>query len=411
MAYDLPILRKKLLPSLPEVLKAFRQADDRNERSRDTRPLLAILMRMVEADPRLGGHVRTRRTAITSFDWELESDASVSEGDEAPRLAARQRCAGVIETILDRTPEIDLYGALVMRLSWDARTEGGATGQGEVVPSIAYDYDPDEVERPSRRRGELRVLSWEDRRGILTRNPVPEDDPEWIAALDESHWTGGVLRSLVIRMVLLNDGLQEWARYIKKLKGLIGAQFMGEVPEEGDEDRKTAEMALQQMFSENYAMYSDRLKFELSKLVEAAAGGSFQAYKQELEADMAVAVLGQANTAQLPSGGGSRAALEILNLIRRDIHHSDIRRAERLCQQLFDFDYRLNVDQAAERAPWTFRVRIEQDEDHEANARSTSEAFDALDGTQGGLPAEEVYTRLGFTMPAGTPAVLRRQRP
>lgn len=96
------------------------------------------------------------------------------------------------------------------------------------------------------------------------------------------------------------------------------------------------------------ALYSDQVKFELSKLVDAAGGASFKDFKTELEGDVAVAVRGQANTAQLPPSGGSRAALEVLNLIRRDIHHADIRLAEQsAAAQLVDRDYRINVDRRA----------------------------------------------------------------
>lgn len=404
MAYDLPSLRKKLLPSLPDALKAMRQADDRDERSRDTRPLLAILMRVVEADPRLGGHVLTRRTALTSFD--VSVDTLDARGNDEGAAATLARVRAVADTILDRACEVSLYGALAVGLEWDAADVRG------VTPSVARDYDPDEVARPSRRLADLRLLAWTGSQRP-TATPLPADGTV-LAAVDESHWTGGVLRSVLIREILLSDGLREWAGYVRKLKGIIGASFDGEVPPVGDPERTAAETALQTLTQDNYSLTSDRLKFEFSKLVEAASGGSFKEFKAALEADVAIAVLGQANTGELPAGGGSRAALQVLNLVRRDIHHADIRRAERLMNELLLWDYRFNTDQAATSTPYRMRVAIETDDnagaEAETNARAVGEALDALDGTGAGLLADEVYARLGMTRPEKVPDVLTRSR-
>jgi phage gp29-like protein len=395
MAYDNPDLRRVLLPPLETALKAMQRADARDETARDTRPLLSLLMRVVEADPRISGHVLTRRTALTAFEWLLEPREGASPEQAA---AAQARIEEVAEAVLERAPEIALYGAAAVRLDWQV------TGEG-AVPSVAYHYDPDELERPSRRREDLRLLSWGPS-GQVTRRAVP-DDATHLVGIDESHWTGGVLRSVLVRAILLSDGLREWATYIRKLKGIVGAQFEGGVPAQGDEERTTAETALRSILSENYALYSDQLKFEMSRIVEAASGGSFSDFKSALEADIAVAVLGQANTSELPSSGGSRAALQVLDLIRRDIHLADVRRAERMGQALVDHEYRLTTDRTAVRAPWRFVIRTEADDtDPEAAARRVTEMLET------GLPfdADEIYATLGMTRPEGIPDVIRRER-
>lgn len=403
MAYDLPSLRKTLLPSLPDALKAMKQADERDEKVRDTRPLMAMLMRVVEADPRLGGHVLTRRTALTSFDVVVEPVPGDSRATDDGAAETFARVRRVADTVLNRAPERSLYGAVAMKLAWEA----GDTG---VAPRIVLDYDPDEIARPSRRVEDLRVLTWTGS-GRPTAAAVPTDGTV-LAAVDESHWTGGVLRSVLIREILLDSNLQEWARFTRKLKGIIGARFDGDVPEAGDPEHTTAQTALGSLVSENYAMYSDRLTFEFNKVVEAAAGGSFKEMKGELEADVAIAILGQANTAQMPDGGGSRAGLQVLNLIRRDIHHADIRVAEAMFEELLLWDHRLNADPQAVSSPYRMRVALETDDDAgaqaEVAARGVGEAFDALDGTGAGLPTAEVYARLGYKQPEGLPDVLMR---
>lgn len=406
MAYDLPALRKKLLPTLADALKAMRQADDRDERARDTRPLMAMLMRVVQADPRLGGYLTTRRTALTSFDFVVEPVPGDSRGTEDGAAETYARVRRVADTVMNRACEVALYGALAFKLQWEAAGDLG------VTPTVAQDYDPDELARPSRRLAELRVLAW-------TGNARPSATPvatngTMLAAVDESHWTGGVLRSVLIREILLDGGLREWAGYIRKLKGIIGAAFEGEVPPVGDPERTAAETALQTLTADNYHLTSDRLKFEFSKLVEAASGGSFKDFKGELEADVAIAVLGQANTAQMPDGGGSRAGLQVLNLIRADIHHADMRTAEAICEELVLWDYRFNTDQAAVTSPYRLRIALETDDGAGAEqaeaARGIGEAMDALDGTGAGLPTDEVYARLRFTRPEGLPDVLTRSR-
>jgi hypothetical protein len=404
--YDYAPLQKKLMPSLKEVLDAMKKADARDEKSRDTRPLMACLMRMVEAHPRLGGYIKKRRTAITSFDWAIRPRKG-GPGNEAGALERTIRLRPVIEAVLARIFERDLYGHFALQLVWEATADAG-----QVRPRIAYDPDPDEVERPSRRREQLQFLTWEatgtgGSSKAFNRSPVPVSDPAWLAVVDDSHWAGGTLRSLLIRAVLLNEGLKDWAGYTKRLKGILSAKFTGDVPEEGDSERATAEGALKVAGTDGYALHSDNVEFQMWKIVEAAAGQSHKEFKQELEADMAIAVLGQANTSELPKGGGSRAAVQVLSLVSRDIHHADIRCAEQLiADELLVYDERMNADPAAVESAYEFVVLVAQDEDFEANARTLVDARVILEGTPFGVLASELYGRLGLTVPTGTPEVI-----
>lgn len=396
MAYDNPDLRKVLLPTLPQVSKAMQKADAADDKSRDVRPLMSMIMRLPDADPRLGGHLLTRQTAITSFDWVLEG----GDDDDAADAAAA-RLAPAIDHVLSRITETPLFGALAMRGEWTMDP-----AQKAQVFTVVEDLDPDQVERPTRRRADVRRLEWSGAK--VTRVEIPEDDPTWIVAIDTQRSApGGVLRSVLIRVVLASMNLQEWSSFLRKLKGIISGQFNGGVPEPGDAERDTADAALTNLVSGGYALHSQDLAFKFEKMVDAAGGASFKDFKTEMEADAAVAILGQANTAQLPSSGGSRAALEVLNLIRRDIHHADIRLAERVVQQqLVDRDYRINVDGKAVRAPWRFRIQIEQDQDHEANARALVDAADVLERFGGTVETDDLYNRLGLNRPDDLPDVL-----
>ncbi|MCA0270246.1 MAG: DUF935 family protein [Bacteroidetes bacterium] len=393
MTYVFAPLQKALLPTLEESTKALQQADNDDPTSRDVRPLMATLMRLEDASPRLAGHILARRTALTSFDWEI-----VGAPSDAERDAISARLRSVIDRLIEAAVDVALYGA------W-AAVPSSEVVEGTHVIRIDREYDPDEIER-SRGRGakvqELRA----DKSGNVTRVDLPEG--AWVMA-DRSRWVGGVLRRVLLREVMLNSSLKEWAAYLRKLKGIVRGEFLGEVPKPGTPDRLTAEAAMGGMMGENWAITSDQFKIVLDKVVEAASGASYVAFKAELEADVAIAVRGQAGTQQLREGTGSgKAALEVMQRTSDDIRDHDIRTAESLCQLALDLDYRLNVDQKATHAPYHLRIRIDQDEDAEANARATSEMLDALDGTGAGLLASEVYGRNGFTVPPGTPTIIKR---
>ena len=61
-------LQKKLMPTLAEARRAIKQAEADNE-TRNVRPLMACLQRLMLADPRLGGHILSRRSAVTAFPY------------------------------------------------------------------------------------------------------------------------------------------------------------------------------------------------------------------------------------------------------------------------------------------------------------------------------------------------------
>lgn len=378
-------IRNKLLPTVAEVLEIMRLADHPDKQFRDMRPLMSVLMRLPDADPRLGGHILTRLTAVTSFDWRIVGDEDGS---------VRRRLARTIDTVVRKSLDVALFGAMCIEL--DPVFEGDAW---TLRPLRVY--DPVDLDRPTPNVEDLQIVS-EDERGRLVRSRPREP---FIADVDERAWPGGVLRSVLLFEVIRNDMIREWANFSRKLKGIIQG-----IHREGaqDEERAAAEQALRDAVLHNYLITSDAIEFRFNQLVKEAAGQNFKEIKAALDADIAIAVLGQANTPELPRGGGSRAALQILQLIRADIHHSDMLRAERLVNELLLVDYRLNFDTDAAEAPWRFEFAWEEseEEDIEATARTIREVAEI------GLPllADEVYARLGFTRPPEVPDVLQLSR-
>jgi len=362
----------------------MRLADQPDEQFRDMRPLMSVLMRLPDADPRLGGHILTRLTAVTSFDWRIVGDEDGS---------VRRRLARTIDTVIRKSLDVPLFGAMCIEL--DPVFEGDAWRL-----RVLRAYDPVDLDRPTPNIEDLRIVREEPGRLVRMRPREP-----FLADVDERAWPGGVLRSVLLFEVIRNDMIREWANFSRKLKGIIQG-----IHREGaqDEERAAAEQALRDAVLHNYLITSDAIEFRFNQLVKESAGQNFKEIKAALDADIAIAVLGQANTSELPRGGGSRAALEILQLIRADIHYSDMLRAERLVNELLLIDYRLNFDADAQEAPWRFEFAWEESEaeDIEATARMIREVSEI------GLPllADEVYARLGFTRPPDVPDVLRLSR-
>jgi phage gp29-like protein len=104
--------------------------------------------------------------------------------------------------------------------------------------------------------------------------------------------------------------------------------------------------------------------------------------------------LGQANTTELPSKSGSRAALSVQKLITDDIMYSDIITFEKTVNtQLLVFNNIMNY--GTNHPNYRFKVILDDSEDYEKNAIIIREAVSA------GIPLikSEVYEKLGLTPP------------
>ena len=379
----------RLLPTMEEVLQYLQMADLEDDSVRDQRYLLALEDQLEDVDPRLSGHILTRRVAVEVFDFMLEG----AEGEEAER--AKMRIGEVLPDVASLAVDAALYGAAALRLEpWycdDCRAWRWR---------VAERPDPHLLEKAG---GQVFLIE-EDASGSIAARRKLTLEEGWLVATDGRRRAGGALRRVLIYEVLRRDMLLEWANFSRKLKGIIQGIYR-----EGalDEERSAAERALREAVRHNYLLTSEAITFNFHRLVQESAGLNFERLLDKLDADIAIAILGQANTSELPDRGGSRAALQVLDMIRSDIHYSDMIRAERLMQQVVDMDYRRNVSRQGE-VPWRFTWDWSEIEEgaREREARVIGEVLDA------GVPllADEVYGRLGFTRPEGVPDIIERQR-
>lgn len=382
-------LKKANMVRTDEVRKAIEKADNEDETKRDARDLMSILMRMVQTSPRLRGHILTRRTALTSFGWSIvpheETDAERAE-------QARLRCGRMIAQLLRWHTDTPMFGVSATEIDWVPQPDGAK------APKVLRSVLPVELERPDRDPGTIvlyeDVIAGGKPTGKFTRKTLSSDPAEsWIVDCDESYEMGGVLRALIYHEVLRQEMLLEWGNFNRKVKGIILAQYEEHAQ---DEDKDVALEALKSIVKNNYSLTSKDIAFSFQNLVDSIGATSFGDMISKIEDDQAIAILGQANITELPDQGGSRAAVQVQNLVRIDVHYSDIVRMEDVINdQLLLYDARLNVDATLAEAPWRFRFNISEEQDPEKNARTISELL------QSGIPLRkaEVYDRVGFGEP------------
>lgn len=383
MPYQNPKLLSKRYPTTDEALDAMKRADAADATARDVRPLMSMLKRAATY-PRMKGLIRTRRVAVSSFGWKFISDAD--HADDAAR--AKARCGAVIRRIIKHHTQTPLYGAMAVELDeWRITATGTA-------PTVRHVYDPVEVERLGGDPRDVAVLADAP---TVTRRYIQQEEPKfWITDTDDSYEVGGDLRTLLLDIILLSDTKVEWANLNRKLKGIIQALWEQWASQK---DKQAAIDAIKTFITSNAAATSKSVDFKFHQVADGATSVSLKDFRQWLEDTLGITILGQANTTELPSGGGSRAALQILNLIRADIYYDDMIRVEDMINsQLLLWDYQLNHDASATQVPWRFAFDLSEEQDVEKNARIIVEAKTA------GIPLlkAEVYERLGYTRPDDT---------
>lgn len=376
-------LKKRLYPTIAEAKKAIQLADKTDEKDRDPRPLASISARLIDASSRLRGHILTRRMAVSAFDWRI---TATEEADTDRAREARRRTRRTIDKLIDWHTDTPLFGVSAVEVDW---TTGGPDG---TTPGIRKRYAPTELERNGDDPAMIRILD-ESQKPVRVAIGQPTFQ-NWLIDVDDSYERGGLLRSLIYDQILLAENKLEWANYNRKLKGLIQAIYEASV---NDEHKSKALESLKKFVENNFTATDSRIDYKFHSMTDGKGSTSFESFMRMLVADAAIAILGQANTAELPAGGGSRAALQILNLVRADIYWSDMRRLERVVNdQLLAWDFQLNGGPPdATEAPWRFEFAVEEEDDPEGRARVI------VDYVNAGIPIveDDAYDTVGLTRP------------
>lgn len=373
MSYS--ILTNKSYPSLTEFRKYCLSADGDDVMNRDNRSLLYCLNRILQYNPRIFGHYLTRSTALSSFEWDL-----FPKGDKPIDANTILRIKGVTNQLLSNQIKAIFYGAALSELKYETGETGTIISVVKSFNAWDFDYDSNSVYLydPAGRK----VKAGD----IATANNYLLDVVDYYPVI------GGLLRTIMPLEILRFDALLELGNYLRKLKGILQIVNKGG----STEDQSAAEEAAQSAVQHNYVTTSDLIEFKLNTIT-GTGGGAFKELIESINKDVSIAILGQANTSDLPNSGGSRAALQVQELISADIFYSDMRRFEGFMDKVLLLDYQFNYDRNAtiKDVPYRFAFRMSEEQDIEQNAMAIRTIKEA------GIPLlkKEVYQRLGFSVP------------
>ncbi|APF16981.1 hypothetical protein Calab_1518 [Caldithrix abyssi DSM 13497] len=364
-------LNKRVYPTLQEFFKYAQMADIKDPEARNIVPLMKILKRAFLANPRILGHYITRTTALASFDWQIVAD------DMNAAAEAQRRVVKAIDYIVNNHAKTAFYGRNVYKLKIDAQGNEQNISIIEELDQQTYDLEFE------------RLLLIDESGRIIDEINLNENQNYLVDIMPFYVYRGGILRTLMPLEIIRYDIILENANYLRKLKGILQIINKGASTEE----QTQAEIAAQKAIQHNYVVTSDFVEFKLNQIAQQA-GTNFKDFIDLLNRDIAIAILGQANTPDLPSGSGSRAALQIQKMISADIMYTDMIRVEKLINRLLLLDYKLNFNPNATEAPYKFQFIEAQEQDIEKNAA-------ALETLSRFLPIkkQEAYAMVGLTPP------------
>lgn len=384
-------LKTSFLPSFTRFKKYCDQADSIYDNTRDIRYLISVLSNLELVNPRLSGMINTRKTALSSYDWKIEDKGS----DNADlKLKLTDSIAFIIENFIN----CELYGALLFKIDWalNDRFEPNAI---ELIDKLNVEKMQD---------GSLAIIDYGKGK---TATIIDEKDPNYLG-VSFGELRGGLLRKIAPQSIMLNEMVNKWKDLNKKLQGVVIGSIDGEslqreasalnLNQEQISDLSVdLESALASAGENNYLKTIKSVEIKLAQLADAAAGTSYMNIINELNNNIAIAILGQANTSQLPNSGGSRAALQILNLVRSDIHFSDMLKLEKLINKfLAKYYYKNNLQYNS--SPYKFKWVYEDVKDREQYAR----IYEYMSRMQTPAVKSEFYANLGLTEPTPTDEVI-----
>lgn len=371
------------LSSLPTIMN---KADSDKLNVRDTRDLMLLESKMPTVNSRLGGHINTRKMGFASFDW------AIQDADDKLKL----RMQPFIDAIIDNYINAPMFGVMGFKLKWVLTENGWAI---DTVDS----FEPIEIDTQG---GNLIIVNEDDN----NKQEVKPDNQDYFYYIYPQKARGGVLRSVIISELLRHDTIIEWKNLNLRMKGIVAGSVDVEKLQKAQSFLNLTEDQKQQLLTNLDAAISaigtnssirtlDFADIQFKSLVEGTAGASFEKFKNELDADISIAILGQANTSILPSSGGSRAALNVLNLIRTDILLNDMLIIKRLVNKALVLDAKKNTDNNLMRVPYKFEWIYDDNVDIEAYAR----VFETIARSPVPIVVDtnEYYNKLGLTKPDG----------
>jgi len=359
----------RIYPKLDEYFKVENTLDNPKPEQRAIKQFFDIVKKPLKSrNSRIAGHFITRTTALSSFDWSITGDF-----DSIDKVLLRNK--DLIHKIISFHCYTSFFGASLYQLDLINNDLGTQLKITRRYDNTEFDSDDDYV------------YFYNSMGNYIHREQIGINKflfLDRVTYLDR----GGIMRSVMPIEIIRFDMLLENANYLRKLKGILQIVDKGTTPE----TQANAEYAAKNAINHNYVITDDLLEFKLNQIT-AASGNSFKEFIDSLNNEIAIAILGQANTSELPNYGGSRAALQILRLVSSDIMYSDMIRVENIINKVLELDFELNYGNGL--MPYKFNFIIAQEQDIEKNASALQIANQFLD-----LKKDEAYKMLGLTPPA-----------
>ncbi|MEN6296233.1 MAG: DUF935 family protein [Chloroherpetonaceae bacterium] len=378
--YSYSALNSQTYPSPEQLLKSLRKLKSDLPENVDDRPFIATAERAKMVNSRLAGLIRKRKTAINAFGWKIIDIKTAQESEDM--LIIEQ----FIKIILEHFWELPAFGKLAFDIKWgDARWNILQNGQ---LGAVGHNQIP--VSFKKRDKYNYKCYG-EDFYEYDTNRLIKQDDSIIIMSTD------AYLFEILFSELYRHDATNEAGNFIRKLKGLLQVIDKGGTPE----DRTIAEQAAEQVVKNNYVSTSDMIEFKLNQLT-ATSGSIFKELIEMYNNDETIAILGQANTTQLPDYGGSRAALQVQNLVTADITYSDMGLLETFVSKFLAIYDMRNYSEIRNK----FVLNLTEEQDIEKNALAVN---DMLNTT---LPfvKSEIYGMLGMTPPAESDEIVQIEK-
>ncbi len=330
-----------LYKNFKDIVKRIVAAEDSSPDRRDLSIFLE-LNKPLKNNLRLLNHFITRTTAITSFGWSIiDTTKSFKDYD---RLMIRTK--KTINYILNNHCYATLFGKSLFKLNLINDNNGSALKIEKSVPNTDFTSDINNIylyeNNVFREKTETETINY-----LL-------DDVQYLPF-------AGIMRAITMFEIIRFDMIMENANFLRKVKGILQIIDKGA----SSDSSNSAALAAQTAIQNNYVITDEYVEFRLNQIA-ASSGASFKEYIDMLNNDISIAVLGQANTTQLPNNGGSRAALQVLQLISKDIFYSDMVRIETLINEYLQRDFKLNYGTGV--MPYKFTLNYFEDTDPEKNA-------------------------------------------
>lgn len=387
-------LTNSLLPTLDQIRRYIRQANNITQEYRDPRALMSFLQRLIQVDLNLLGLVGTRLDAVLGYESAIVMPEGFSPyASEEKQLKEmndrfrRSKMRSLFRTIMIGR----LYGASAIRLIYKNTSFGTMVVQKQSYDLTELDYDLANDEG-------LIFMNTNTSSGLLTRKPI---DPETHVVVRYSPLEG--IEKNYVGSLMRTNMFYSWIKYYDYFNWSKGNEkfadptFWASYRRGAQKEEVDAVIAgLETLGTDARAAFSDDVKVQL---IESMRSGSVSAHKELVEtikSEQAISILGQTLTTDL-QGKGSKAAAQVHNLVRGDIMWGDLLALQEiLSDQYVVQDFLKNYGEPKNAYP-VFRFKTEETEDVEANARVFAELRSA-DPTMK-FKRDELYKKTGYTVP------------